>query len=254
MNYPRDRERNRTLALAIMTKAPSEGQVKTRLSPPLTPAEAAFLSTCFLQDTATIIQTATQRGSVQRVALYTPTTAAPFYRELLSSEFLLVPQRGEDLGQRLTCAFEDLFRLGFSAVCLVGSDSPTLPPKTITETIEILAQPEENVVIGPTDDGGYYLIALKKLHRPLFEDIPWSSESVFEQTIQRARKTNLKVHLLPAWYDVDNAASLHRLCEELFGSGKSTRLKNVARETLAYLEKLMREEGHERIWPGGANL
>src|SRR4029079_17239773 len=220
--------RKGTCALAIMTKAPSAGQVKTRLSPPLTPDEAARLSGCFVQDTATIMETATEREFVQRVAVYTPASAVSFYKELLSPKFLLVPQRGETFGLRLMAAFEDLLGLGFSSVCIIGSDSPTLPAETINETIRILAQPEECVVIGPAADGGYYLIALRRLYRNLFEEITGSSELVLEQTLQRAKKVNLKIHLLPRWYDVDEPASLHRLCEQLFGPGKSAHQEQAA--------------------------
>ena len=205
-------------ALAVMTKAPRAGQVKTRLTPPLTPEEAAALNTCFLRDTTAAISTTAAEGGARGIAVYTPVVGAEAaYAGILPAEFQLVPQRGEAFGERLIFAMEDLFRLGFESVCLIDSDSPTLPQRAFTEAATILAQPEDTVVLGPSDDGGYYLIGLKKLHRALFEDIAWSTERVLQQTIERARQMNLKVHLLPTWYDVDDRMTLRRLCDEFFG-------------------------------------
>src|SRR5437762_1978112 len=109
----------RICALAIMTKAPREGQVKTRLSPPLTLKEAATLNTCFLRDTAALIAAITTTNPAQGVAVYTPADAKTVYSEILPPGFLLLPQHGELFGHRLTNALEDLFRLGFSSVCLI---------------------------------------------------------------------------------------------------------------------------------------
>src|SRR5437016_3576103 len=184
-------------AFAVMTKAPRAGQVKTRLTPPLTPEEAAALNICFLRDTAEAIANIAAKGIAQGIAVYTPVGAASAYVGVLPAKFQLVPQRGEALGERLMFAMEDLFRLGFESVCLIDSDSPTVPQAVFTKAATILAQPEDAVVLGPSDDGGYYLIGLKKLHRELFEDIAWSTERVLQQTIQRARQINLKVHFLP---------------------------------------------------------
>src|SRR5262245_58679632 len=100
-----DQIRQGTCALAIMPKPPSAGQVKTRLSPALTPDEAAALSSCLLRDTATIMQMATTDERVQKIAVYTPASASSIYKELLPAEFFLVPQRGETLPERIVSAF-----------------------------------------------------------------------------------------------------------------------------------------------------
>ncbi len=125
-------------------------------------------------------------------------------------------------GERLAFATEDLLRLGFDSLCLIDSDSPTVPQQAFAEAVDLLAQPGDSIVLGPSDDGGYYLIGLKKLHRQLFEGIDWSTERVLEQTIQRAREIELQVHLLPTWYDVDDRDTLGRLCQEFFGANGSS--------------------------------
>lgn len=241
-------------ALAVMTKAPRAGQVKTRLTPPLTPEEAAALNICFLRDTTAAISGAALAGGVRGIAVYTPVGAESAYAGILPPEFQLVPQRGEAFGERLIYAMEDLFRLGFESVCLIDSDSPTVPQHAFSEAATILAQSDEAVVLGPSEDGGYYLIGMKKLHRGLFEDIAWSTERVLEQTKERARKMNLKIHLLPAWYDVDDRETLQLLCQEFFVENKTGVVGYPAPATRGYLEELLKREGRNRIWRTDSQL
>jgi len=233
-----------------MSKAPRAGQVKTRLTPPLTPEEAAALNTCFLRDTAAAIADTTRHGEALGICVYTPIGAEEAYRGILPEQFELVPQRGGEFGERLIFATEDLLQLGFASVCLINSDSPTVPPAAYSEAVQVLAQPEDTVVLGPSDDGGYYLIGLKESKRPLFVDIAWSTEQVLEQTVRRARELNLKVHLLPTWYDVDDRQTLAKLCEELLGPGPAQRNGGFpAPATQQYLQNLVRQEGRNRVWP-----
>lgn len=207
-------------ALAVMTKAPRAGHVKTRLVPPLRAEEAAQLNICFLRDTASAIKKAcgtTARG----IAVYTPIGAEAAYIDILPREFELVPQRGGGFGERLAFAAADLFQCGFTSVCLIDSDSPTVSANAYAKAVESLIKPGDRVVLGPSDDGGYYLIGLKRNHPQLFERIDWSTGHVLEQTKQRARELNLEVSLLSMGYDVDDAATLRRLCDELL-SDKTT--------------------------------
>jgi rSAM/selenodomain-associated transferase 1 len=241
-------------ALAVMTKAPRAGQVKTRLTPPLTAEEAAALNSCFLRDTTTAIKNATRNGAARGIAVYTPVGDESAYAGILPAEFQLVGQRGEAFGERLVSALEDLFRLGFESVCLIDSDSPTVPQRAFTEAVTILAQKDAPVVLGPSEDGGYYLIGLKKLNRALFEDIAWSAERVLEQTLERAGEMNLKVHLLPRWYDVDDRGTLRRLCEEFFVANGRQTGGYPAPATRGYLEELLNREGRNRIWPPDSHL
>jgi uncharacterized protein len=233
-------------ALAVMTKVPRPGHVKTRLTPPLTSEEAAALNICFLRDTAAAIALA---GAGSRgLGCYTPIGAEHLYDDILPTHFQLIPQRGNSFGERLTCATEDLLKVGFASVCLINSDSPTLPARIFSEAVEVLALPNESLVLGPSDDGGYYLIGMKQLHRKLFEEIDWSTERVCQQSLRRAAELNLDVHLLPSWYDVDDPASLERLAGELLGPNESAD-RGQAPFTRRFLQEIVAREGAERISP-----
>ena len=227
-----------------MTKVPRAGHVKTRLVPPLTPEEAAELNTCFLRDTAAAIKDACGSGGLG-VAVYTPVGFESAYNNILPDSFQLLPQRGDGFGERLALAASDLFRYGFASVCLIDSDSPTVPTAAYAQAVDLLSQPDDRVVLGPSDDGGYYLIGLKKNHRSLFEEIDWSTDRVFEQTKSRAKESGLEVALLPSGYDVDDRASLHRLCQELLDDQVAT---DLAPHTQKFLAALVEREGRERIF------
>src|SRR5438132_5491549 len=209
---------NNVCALAMMTKAPRAGQVKTRLVPPLTPEEAALLNVCFLRDTAAAISKACATNA-RGIGVYTPVGSEAAYIDILPRDFELLPQRGEGFGERLAFAAADLFQCGFTSVCLIDSDSPTVSADVYAQAVELLSKPGDRVVLGPSDDGGYYLIGLKRNHRRLFERIDWSTERVLEQTKERAQALNLEVCLLPTGYDVDDGVTLRRICNELL-SGK----------------------------------
>jgi uncharacterized protein len=249
-NLP-DRMARGVCALAVMTKAPQAGRVKTRLVPPLTPEEAAELNKCFLRDTAAAISSAcsnrpepcashNEAATVAcEIAVYTPVGTESAYTDILPANFSLLPQRGDKFGERLYFAVEDLFNCGFASVCLIDSDSPTVPAENFAEGVELLSTTEDRVVLGPSDDGGYYLIGVKKPHRHLFEQIDWSTERVLQQTMQRATEIGLEVKLLPPGYDVDYAASLRRLCDELLG--KNARV-GVAPNTRKFLVSIAAQD------------
>jgi uncharacterized protein len=208
-----------TCALGIVTKAPRAGSVKTRLVPPLSHDEAAALHSCFLKDTAENIMTISERCACQGVAVYTPAGTETLFEALLPEEFRLIRQRGETFGERLFRATADVLSLGYASVCLIDSDSPTLPSEALISAVALLERPGERVVLGPAEDGGYYLIGVKAAHHRLFADIAWSTDRVFGQTVERAEETRLDIEVLPRWYDVDDGPSLHRLREELLGGG-----------------------------------
>jgi len=134
---------------------------------------------------------------------------------------------------------------------LIDSDSPTVPAAAFLQAVEILAGPEDCVVLGPSDDGGYYLIGLKRAHQRLFERIEWSTSQVCEQTIAAAREIDLPVRLLPTGYDIDDRATLSRLCRELFESNGAASA-GAAPATRRFLGELLEREGRDRIWPNEA--
>jgi uncharacterized protein len=220
-------------ALAVMSKAPRPGKVKTRLSPPLTPEQASALNVCFLRDTTENIDQVTRASHSAGLVVYTPVGDEVAFESLLPESFQLLAQRGDGFGERLLHASEDLLACGFGAVCLIDSDSPTMPQKALQEAVAKLAEPGDRVVLGGSDDGGYYLIGVTKVHPELFERIDWSTERVLRQTMDRAKEINLAVAPLLNWYDVDDAATLERLRQELrapLGEGYD------AMHTRAYLE------------------
>ncbi len=199
-------------ALTVMAKAPRPGKVKTRLSPPLTLEQTAALNVQFLRDT-----TENLAGIAQAAGLisYTPQGDEALFAGLLPETFALVLQRGEGFGERLLAAAQDILAIGYGAVCLIDSDSPTVPTAAYKQAVEALQAPGDRIVLGPSNDGGYYLIGMKQAHREPFERISWSTASVLGETLTRCRETGLEVVLLPTWYDVDDAATLHVLSEEL---------------------------------------
>ena len=131
----------------------------------------------------------------------------------------LVAQRGGDLGARMAQLVAGLLADGHRAALLVGSDLPTLPSAYLAEAARVLAEGAADVVLGPAEDGGYYLIGLAQPAPALFEGVAWGTDGVLEATRARARAFGLREHLLPLWYDVDTAADLDRLRRDLAPPG-----------------------------------
>jgi rSAM/selenodomain-associated transferase 1 len=211
----RDESRAGVCALVVMAKAPRAGKVKTRLCPPLTPEQSAALNICFLQDTTRNIAEVSESGGAAGLISYTPVGDEAAFDDLLPAGFGLIAQRGDAFGERLLAAAEDVLSVGYGAVCLIDSDSPTLPTEALTTAVEELAKPGDRVVLGGSDDGGYYLIGLKAAHKEPFERITWSSGSVYAETVERVKEAGLELVELPTWYDVDDAATLAVLEAEL---------------------------------------
>jgi len=239
-------------ALALVAKVPIAGAVKTRLSPPLTPEEAAKLSTCFLRDMMRNVSSLKANGT-EGVVLYTPADAESLLRDLLPNPCILFAQRGETLGERLINGASELFGNGFESVCLINSDSPTLPREMLETAVSLLARDGDRVVLGPSQDGGYYLIGLKRPHRSLFERIAWSTADVLAHTTERAAEIDLPIELLPTWYDVDDIATLRLLCDELslLSDGHHSQAQFQggfdAPHTRNYLAELIAEDGQQRL-------
>ena len=199
--------------VTIMAKAPRAGVGKTRLCPPLSPDEAAGLYRCFLLDTIDRIRAL--EGASVAIAHAAATDRAFF--EDACPELVLVAQHGPDLGTRLANVFDQLFGRGFRAVLAMGADTPTLPGEFLRRALDALADPRLDLALGPTEDGGYYLIGLRAPRPELFEGIPWSTSRVFDETMRRARAVTLNVAVLPRWYDVDTIDDLRRLRASLAG-------------------------------------
>jgi len=233
-------------AIAVMAKAPRPNQVKTRLVPPLTPDEAAGLNASFLRDVTENIRAAAQEVPVVGYVAYAPDGEAARFDGLLAAGTGLVLADGSipmppdiaGIGRGLLHAATSLLDLGHSAVCLVNSDSPTLPTRFLTEAVAVLEAPGDRMVLGIAEDGGYYLIGLKAPHAALFRDIAWSTHRVSAQTLERARDIGLEAATLPNWFDVDDAASLLRLIDHLRAPQADGPVPYAAPATRAWLEEI----------------
>ena len=194
--------------IAIMAKASRAGLTKTRLSPPLSPDDAARCNTAFLRDVADNLLRASTEASISGYAAFGPAGSEEFFRGHLPPAIGLLEIWYPDFGLCLMRALEAQFALGHRAACVLNSDSPTLPSAFLAEAASVLAAPGDRIVLGPSIDGGYYILGCKRIHARLFEDIAWSTETVAPQTLERAAELGLAVHMLPVWYDVDDAISL----------------------------------------------
>jgi rSAM/selenodomain-associated transferase 1 len=196
-------------ALIVIGKAPEPGITKTRLVPFLAPEEAAALYRAFLLDA---IEVGLSLGW-ERTSMVHPRGAEPALKAIVPRQIKLIEQGAGGLGSALAFAFEHHFEEGFERVVLIGSDNPTLPGGPIEQALAALDS--HDVSIGPTSDGGYYLIGLRRPHLELFEAIDWSTSRVYAQTMARAQELGLQVHAVREWYDVDGPADLDRLHREL---------------------------------------
>ena len=194
-----------TALLMIFAKEPRAGQVKTRLSPPLSPQDATQLYHTFLED---ILEEMVRVPEMRLALAYSPPSARSYFRGLAPAGTDLFPQEGEDLGERMARACARGLAAGFGPVLLRGGDVPDLPGAVVAEAREVLAAGQAQVVLGPALDGGYYLVGLAEPQPGLFQGPVWSSRTVLADTLERAGRLGLKVHLLPAWPDIDTYADL----------------------------------------------
>ena len=214
-------------ALIVVAKQPAPGQTKTRLSPPLTLEQSSALYEAFLLDTLNQMR---QVQEAQRVIAYLPPDARDyFYR--FARDFELVPQNGHDLGSRLDHALTEHLSQGYERVVIMDSDSPTLPSVYLSQAFDALSNGAD-VTLGPCDDGGYYLIGIKKPAPRLLREVQMSTATVAADTIALAKEEGLKVSLLPTWYDIDDASSLMRLMKEVENLSS-----NVATYTRRFLKQ-----------------
>ncbi|MBI2190448.1 MAG: TIGR04282 family arsenosugar biosynthesis glycosyltransferase [Planctomycetes bacterium] len=246
--------------LILFAKAPLPGLAKTRLGTRLSDAECAALAEAFIRDTAQ-----TMRGvaaEYKRVA-FTPPEASATLQALIGPDIGCFAQAGGDLGDRLLAAFERAFAEGCRRVLILGTDTPTLPASMMDRAFESLRSAD--LVLGPSTDGGYYLIGLRRPVPALFQDIPWGTEKVLERTLDVVARESLSFHLLPPWYDVDTPEQLdflltHLRALELAGAvsvGRFTREVTMDASPSKGSKELIYEETFARgpgAWTTGKNL
>lgn len=222
-------------ALVVMMKIPIAGQVKTRLAAQIGKKDATKLYRCFIHDTFSCVSLL---KDIDIIAAYTPRNLISRAKRLAPSGVIVIPQKGRDLGERIQNIFSHLFSIGYKKVAIIGADSPDLPIEYIEKSF-LLLKGKTGLVIGPAEDGGYYLIAMSNPSLPIamlrgngspahlrkggeggfageiFKDIPWSTGTVFKETIEKAKRAGLKSAVLPQWYDVDEINTLKKLRDNL---------------------------------------
>jgi rSAM/selenodomain-associated transferase 1 len=206
-------------AIGVMAKAPRAGRVKTRLVPPLTAEEAMAMSAAFLRDITENLRLAGRTMPIDPFVAYAPEGSAPLFDGMLAEGTHLVladgtgemPENVVGFGRCLLHAVQAMFDLGYGAVCVLNADSPTLPTELLCRAAEVLLRPGQRAVLGPADDGGYYLLGMQSIEPHFFADITWSTDQVATQTCARATELGLEMPILPPWYDVDDRAALQRL-------------------------------------------
>jgi rSAM/selenodomain-associated transferase 1 len=194
-------------AVVLMAKAPVAGRVKTRLCPPLSPAEAKRLYASMLGDAAEEISSV---GRIARYLFLDPPAAADATREAPFSGFERFPQRGKDLGERMWDAAATAFRLGAARVVIVGGDCPSLSAGRLRRAFRELREGAE-AVFGPSADGGYYLVGLARPDERLFRGIPWSTPAVLPDSAARCRALSIPFSFLQPERDVDTGEDLRAL-------------------------------------------
>ena len=216
-------------ALIVFAKAPVAGQVKTRLSPPLTPDEAASLHGSLVLD---LLERCQSLKGCDRILAGAPTPEHPFFGAMKTRFKIPVwDQVGHDLGGRMTHAFQSALGSPYQAVLIVGTDIPGITVPLISTAFKSLQ--DHDVVVGPTVDGGYYLIGLRSPIPELFENIPWSTDTVFSLTQEKTTALGLSLKILPMLRDLDTVEDLQVFIQESKDRKSqvfSSRTKNVLQE------------------------
>ena len=204
--------------IAVFAKWPEPGRVKTRLSPALPASLACDLYRAMLEDALAVAGA----GADEAFAYWADSRGIG---EAPPGKFQNRFQRGLDLGARLEHAFAELLLADHDQALIIGADCPTLDAAILREAYAALEQ--HALVLGPTRDGGYYLVGLGRIAPPLFRDIAWSTERVLEQTLERARAMGLAVKTLVELGDLDTAEDLVRWLKELAGRRELPALRSV---------------------------
>lgn len=208
----------------VFLRAPERGRVKTRLARSLGDEAVLTLYRGFVED---LLETLRQ-GRQQVVLCCTPSSARAAVQAWIGPVDRIYPQTGDDLGDRMADAFHRAFGEGYRRVLLVGTDLPDLPTAVFQEAFAALAR--QPAVIGPTLDGGYYLIGFRpETFLPaVFEQIPWSTPAVLAETLAVFGRHGLKVHHLPVWRDIDDLADLNAFAAHPpAGAGPARRTRDI---------------------------
>jgi len=199
-------------ALVVMAKAPMPGSVKTRLHPALNPEQGAQFARALLIDQLNHLR---QFASADLYIAFTPGETRSLMEELAPPPFTLFPQQGHDLGARMQAVFEKLFSAGHSNIVLIGGDLAAVPLHFIEQAFCFLDSGQQRVALGPSRDGGYYLVGCNRSTPELFCGMKWSHHAVLAETLSKLGALKIAYDLLPAWFDIDTPDDLRILRMEL---------------------------------------
>ncbi len=199
--------------LGIFAKYWEPGKVKTRLAATIGHERASRIYRAFVETLLTRLTDCGQR----RILAISPPDRLNEFRSVAGEAWNIEVQADGDLGARMKHYFDSAFANGSQSVVLLGSDSPDVPLANVENAFELLE--ESPVVLGPSDDGGYYLIGASGETPPVFDRIAWSTPTVLYETIQQLNRADVRHALLPTWYDVDDRDSLARILDNLQASG-----------------------------------
>jgi rSAM/selenodomain-associated transferase 1 len=199
-----------TTRLLIFAKYPEPGEVMTRLCPAITSQEAAKIQRACIR---LLCERAFRSWPVRPLLFISPDDAEDRFREFANPYIPMMPQGDGDLGDRLTRAAKTAFDEGSPELLIIGTDSPTITDEMIDAAQKRLK--ESDVVIGPCDDGGFYLIGMKHFDDQMFKDIEWGSDRVTDQAVRQLKSRGIKVGMLEPWYDIDRPADLKRAAKDM---------------------------------------
>lgn len=204
---------NKENILIIFVKAPRLGTVKTRLQPQLTPEQSLALYRAMSEDLVAKFYEVTE---FDLQIHFWPPNGREEMQQWLGDDLVFTAQEEGDLGRKMHQAFVQVFQQGYRKAVITGSDLPGLNQFHIREAFHQLER--HDAVLGPTYDGGYYLIALKSLHPELFANVPWSTDAVMKQTLENARRANLRIAHLKPEADLDTFSDVRKFWEQLHPS------------------------------------
>ena len=192
-------------ALVVMAKAPIAGAVKTRLMPFLSAEEAAELAQALLLDQ---LDHLCSLGAADLYLAFAPPDGGALMAQFVPAPFALFPQTGGDLGARMEQIFESLFAADYRKIILIGSDLALVPLTYFNQAFAYLDCPQQRVVLGPSQDGGYYLVGLNQRTPSMFENMSWSHDRVLAQSVAKLAALGVPSLQLPSWFDIDTPDDL----------------------------------------------
>ncbi len=212
--------------LLLFVKYPKKGLVKLRLCKDLEEKMVLELYRCFVKDTLEMIK----KTNIPYFICFHPPEEKQKFQDWLGPTLQFLPQQGRDLGERMKNSFTTIFAKGYQKAILLGSDSPDLPHEHITLALTLLQT--KDIVLGPTQDGGYYLIGFRRnsFTPRIFDDIPWSTPEVFQETLLKIQQEKRSAGILPIWNDIDTISDL----KTLISRARNTSF--ISSDTMTYIQ------------------